>query len=94
MENNLKNTQEIVSAEAYLGANDEHEEIFLEEVKIQARSYAKQLGAKYSVIASKEKVWVMSSKDDYSKEIFSATWHELNDSDSFYELFRLLGKGK
>ena len=67
---------------------------FLEEVKIQARSYAKQLGAKYSVIASKEKVWVMSSKDDYSKEIFSATWYELNDSDSFYELFRLLGKGK
>lgn len=37
MENNLNNTQEIVSAEAYLGANDEHEEIFLEEVKIKKK---------------------------------------------------------
>lgn len=66
----------------------------LEEVKIQARSYAKQLGAKYSVIASKEKVWITVAKDDYSQTIFEATWSEMNNSDTFYELFKLLGKEK
>lgn len=66
----------------------------LEEVKIQARSYAKQLGAKYSVIASKEKVWVTTPNDDYSQPIFEASWNEINNSDVFYELFKLIGKEK
>ena len=67
---------------------------FLEEVKTQARSYAKQLGAKYSVIASKEGIWVTVPDDDYSNDVLSASWNELNDSDVFYKLFKLLGKGK
>ena len=64
----------------------------LEETKIQARSYAKQLGAKYSVIASKEKVWITERSDDYSENIFVATWNEMNNSDIFYEIFKILGK--
>lgn len=66
---------------------------FLEEVKTQARSYAKQLGAKYSVIASKEKVWITCREDDYSESVFVATWDELNDMDRFYEILKILGKG-
>ncbi|MBP3377030.1 MAG: type I restriction enzyme HsdR N-terminal domain-containing protein [Clostridia bacterium] len=66
----------------------------LEETKIQARSYAKQLGAKYSVIASKEKVWITEQSDDYSENIFVATWNEMNNSDIFYEIFKMLGKKK
>ena len=49
----------------------------MEEVRIQARSYAVQLKAKYSVIASKDKVWVSTPNDDFSTDIFSATWDEL-----------------
>lgn len=63
----------------------------LEETKTQVRSYAKMLGAKYSAIASKEKIWVMSSKDDYSKEIIEETWDSLKDADVFYKLNRLIG---
>ena len=64
----------------------------LDEVKIQARSYACQLRSKYAVIAAKEKVWVISDKDDYTNVIFSATWAQLNDPDVFTELRRIIGK--
>lgn len=67
-------------------------EKFLKSAKTQARSYAKLLNAKYSVIASQEKVWVTSSKDDYDVDIFAATWQELNDPDTFFMLDKLLGK--
>lgn len=66
----------------------------LEEVNVQAHSYARQLNAKYSVIAAKEKVWVTSSIDDYQNVIFSATWSELNNADKFSELNKLLGYDK
>lgn len=63
------------------------------EVEIQARSYARQLIAKYSVIASKDKVWIYTEKDDFTDEIFEATWNELNnDADTFSALFKLIGK--
>lgn len=65
---------------------------YLEEVKTQARSYAKLLGAKYSVIASKEKLWITGQNDDYSADVFSASWDELNDADTFSSLLKLIGK--
>lgn len=64
---------------------------FLEEVQIQARSYARQLGTRYSVIASKEKIRIYTAKDLYSEEIFSASWEKLNDADTFSELYKLVG---
>ena len=64
----------------------------LEQVKVQARSYAKVLGARYSVIASKEKVWITASGDDYDKCIFEETWEDLSDTDVFYRLEKLIGK--
>ena len=66
----------------------------LEETKTQVRSYAKLLGVRYAVIASKEKVWVMSAKDDYSDAVFEATWDELANTDIFYSLNRLIGGNK
>ena len=59
---------------------------------MQARSYAKILGAKFSVIASMEKVWVTSAADDYEKSIFEETWEKLSDVDVFYGLEKLIGK--
>lgn len=67
-------------------------EKMLNETKTQARSYAKLLNAKYSVIASQEKVWVTSSVDDYTASIFVATWQELTDADTFFKLEKLIGK--
>lgn len=66
---------------------------YLEEVKTQARSYAKLLGAKYSVIASKEKLWITAQNDDYSTDVFSASWDELKNADVFSRLLKLIGKG-
>ena len=31
--------------------------------------------------------------DDYSREIYTASWNEINDSDKFYDLLKILGKG-
>ncbi|MGN1105487.1 MAG: hypothetical protein ACI4RH_02465 [Huintestinicola sp.] len=63
----------------------------MEAVKTQARSYAVQLKAKYAVIADKNKIWVISSEDDYSEDIFSASWDELNNADVFSKLLKLIG---
>lgn len=65
-----------------------------EEVKIQARSYARQCLAKYSVIASKDKVWVSTNNDDFTEDIFVATWDELNTADAFSRLSKLIAKRK
>ena len=61
------------------------------EVKSQARSYAKLLGTKYSVIAAQEKVWVMSEKDDYTNCIFEESWDAISNADTLYELSQLIG---
>ena len=66
----------------------------LEEAKEQARSYAKLLNANYSVIASQEKVWVTSRQDDYSDDLFSATWQELTQPDMIFALEKLIGKDR
>lgn len=66
----------------------------LEEAKTQARSYAKLFDPKYSVVASKEGIWITSDEDDYSEDILTFSWEELEDVDKFHEIFGLLGKGK
>ncbi len=66
----------------------------LEEAKTQARGYAKLLDAKYSVIAAKEGIWITSREDDYSKNILSFSWAELQNADNFHMVFALLGNGK
>lgn len=65
----------------------------LETYKTQARSYANQLKAKYSVIASKEGIWVSSETDDFTRDFFVFTWSELNDSDNFRRVLKFLGNG-
>ena len=65
----------------------------LEIYKSQARSYANQLKAKYSVIASKEGIWVSSETDDFTKDVFAFSWSELNDNDNFFEVKKFLGNG-
>jgi len=63
----------------------------MEDTCAQARSYAAQLKAKYSIIASKDKLWAYKPDDDYTDAVFSATWGELNQSDTFSKLFKLIG---
>lgn len=64
----------------------------MEEVRIQARSYARQLRVNYSVIASKDKIWVYVPDDDFTEEVFSASWGELNDANTFSHLLKLISK--
>lgn len=64
----------------------------MEEAKAQARSYAVQLKAKYAVIASKDKLWLYSPTDDFTNELFSATWGELGNADTLSKLIKLIGK--
>lgn len=66
----------------------------LEEYKKQARSYANQLKAFFSVVASKEGVWISSRFDDYSKDIVIAKWTEIDNLDVFYDISKILGKEK
>lgn len=64
----------------------------MEEAKIQARSYARQLNVEYSIIASKDKIWVSACDDDFTEDIFVSTWAELNVADIFLHLFKIIGK--
>ena len=58
-------------------------------MKVSTQIY--DIYTKYSVIAAKEKIWATSEKDDYSKTIFEATWAELIDPDTFYQLEKMIG---
>ena len=60
--------------------------------KTQARSYAKLLGARYTVVASMEKVWIMSYRDDYTESFLERTWDDLSDTDALYEVEKTIGK--
>lgn len=66
----------------------------LEEAKTQARGYAKLLSAKYSVIASKEGIWITDVADDYTASIISFSWSDLQDEDNFHKVFNIIGNGK
>lgn len=64
----------------------------LEEAKIQARSYAVQLRARYSAVISQEGLWLWTENDDFTDDIFKAEWKELKKADVFSALFKLIGK--
>lgn len=63
----------------------------MDEVKIQARSYARQLNAKYSCIADMHRFQIFDVNDDYAEVIFSATWNSLKEPDTFLMLQKLIG---
>lgn len=64
----------------------------LDEVMVQAKSYAKLLTAKYCVVAAQEKIWVSERRDGYENILFEAAWEQLNDADTFYVLTKMIGK--
>ncbi|WP_300785858.1 hypothetical protein [uncultured Desulfovibrio sp.] len=63
----------------------------LKAAKKQARSYAKQLGTEFCIIAAKEGIWVSQACDDYTADIFTASWKELYDADTFSAACKLIG---
>ena len=64
----------------------------LEDVMVQAKSYAKLLTARYCVVAAQEKIWIAERHDNYESIVFEASWEQLNDTDLFYDLEKMLGK--
>lgn len=76
--------------EAKFSVNSKKE---FDEYKNQARSYANQLKAKYSVIASKEGIWISSESDDYSRDFIVFNWAQLKEPDNFYIVKKYLGYG-
>ena len=62
------------------------------DTQIQARSYARQLHTKFSVIADKNNIWIMSEQDDYEEVILSFYWKDLDEPDNFNKLYKLIGK--
>lgn len=77
--------------EAKLSISSEKE---LEIAKGQARGYAKLLDARYSIIASKERLWITEKKDDYSSDVLVCTWEEMENVDVFSQVFKYLGNHK
>lgn len=77
----------IIEAKFSIGSKRE-----LENARIQVRSYAKILSAKYALVSSKESIWVFSFHDDYKKYLISFTWSDLEDEDNFYKIYKLIGK--
>lgn len=65
----------------------------LEDAKRQARSYARQLNAAFTVIASQEGIWIAAA-DDYTRDILVHTWVELKKVDCFHTVFTLIGRKK
>ena len=64
----------------------------LDKVMVQAKSYAKLLTAKYCVVAAQENIWITERRDNYESVILEAAWEQLNDTDVFYNLNKMLGK--
>ena len=64
----------------------------LEDVMVQAKSYAKLLTARYCVVAAQEKIWIAEKRDSYDSFVFEASWEQLNDADIFYDLDKMMGK--
>ena len=58
----------------------------------QARSYALQLGVKYSVVFSQEKIWVTTDQDNYAKVVKEFDCGKLKSSDTMQEIRHLLQK--
>lgn len=87
LKNNTWNAYAAIEAKYSIKSRKE-----LEEAQNQVKSYCRQLLCKYAVVASPEKIWIMSNKDDFKKIIFEESVSELNNPDVFRRLFKLLGK--
>lgn len=66
----------------------------LGEAKGQVISYARRLFAEKCAIISKERIWIMDKKDDYTKEIFRSSFQDLKNANIFKKLINIAGKKK
>ena len=66
----------------------------LEKSKTQARGYAKILNTKYSMVASREGIWLTTISDDYSDNIIQFYWDQLKNGDNFFKLYKHIWKNK
>ena len=66
----------------------------LEKSKTQARGYAKILNTKYSMVASREGIWLTMITDDYSDNIIQFSWDQLKNGENFFKLYKHIGKNK
>ena len=63
----------------------------LDATKSQVRSYAKILNALFAVIASQEGIWITQQTDDYTEDVLTMTWPDLEDFDQMFALKKLIG---
>jgi hypothetical protein len=52
------------------------------------------LNAVFTVIASREGVWIASVADDDQQNVFACTWSELKNVDCFHAVAARLGKAR
>lgn len=64
----------------------------LDEAKGQVISYARRLSAEKCAIISKEGIWIMDKKDDYTKYIFHSSFKDLKNPNVFKKLINIAGK--
>lgn len=87
LESNVFSAFTVIEAKVKIQNNKE-----LVDAKNQVKSYARQLLCKFAVVASPEKIWIMSSDDDFKKVIFEVYTEELENPDVFRKLKLLIGK--
>lgn len=67
----------------------------LEEDRRQAASYGKQLLSDYTVLVSKEGIYLYGKADNFESCIFNSTWTKLeNDKDEFNKLYKFIGNNR
>ncbi|MCH3951801.1 MAG: hypothetical protein LKE33_12845 [Acidaminococcus sp.] len=64
----------------------------LEKACIQVRSYARQVLARFAMIASKDFLWLYSAEDDFTEPISKLSWADTVDDDTFNALNQQIGK--
>lgn len=52
------------------------------------------LNTKYSMVASREGIWLTTITDDYSDNIIRFSWDQLKNGDIFYKLYKNIWKNK
>ncbi len=64
----------------------------LNEAKGQVISYARRLSTEKCAVISKEGIWIMDKKDDYTKDIFHSSFKDLKNPNVFKKLINIAGK--
>jgi hypothetical protein len=64
----------------------------LEKACIQIRSYARQVLARFAMIASKDFLWLYSAEDDFTEPISKLSWADTVNDDTFNALNQQIGK--